>query len=114
MCRENFYWLLFALKLCIRQHTFSQEGVDVSGKILRMKIGLTTLGILVVKTVEYGVLEIYMHRLKICSIHQRLVFFAQRLDSEMVDNFCLKRQHQRKTVRMFGSVRCCAGTERTG
>jgi hypothetical protein len=110
----QFYWLLFAPKFCIRQHIFSQEGVYVSGKFVRMKNSLTALGILVVKTVEYGVLKIYMHRLKICSFRQRLVFCAQRLDSELVDHFCLTRQLQRKTIHIFGSVRYCAGTERTG
>ena len=108
-CLLHFYWLLFAQKFCIPQHTFPQEGVYVSGKFLRMKNGLTTLGVLLGKTVEYGVPKIYMHHFKICS---RLVFCAQRLDSELVDHFCLKRQLQRKTIHIFGSTRCCAGTER--
>ena len=86
----------------------------MSGKFLRMKNGLNTLGVLVVKTVECGVLKIYMHRLKICSIRQRLVFCAQRLNSELVDDICLKRQLQRKIIHICGSARCCAGTERTG
>jgi hypothetical protein len=54
----QFYCLLFVLKFCIRQHTFPQKGGYVSGKFLRMKNGLTTLGVLVVKTVEYWVQKI--------------------------------------------------------
>ena len=49
----QFYWLLFALKFCIRHHTFFTRGVYVSGKFLRMKNGLNTLGVRVL-TVNGG------------------------------------------------------------
>ena len=53
----QFYWLLFALKFCIWQHTFSQEGVYVSGK--REWFDYTTYTRS--KTVEYGVLKNLQH-----------------------------------------------------
>jgi hypothetical protein len=57
---------------------------------------LTPVGILVVKRVEYGVLKIHIHRLKISSIRQRLAFCGSASTANWRTIFICKDNCSRK------------------
>jgi hypothetical protein len=77
--------------------------------------GCTSADTLTVKTVEYRVLKIHMHCMKILCIHQRLAFAGQCLENKLRDHCSLKRQLLWEIIQIFwlNSLLCWKRMNRT-